>query len=156
MKIVVFSDSHHTTKYMEQAVLDERPDYLIHLGDHIRDAYVLQQQFQTIPMAAVLGNCDLFAPSEREQIVAFWGDVPMLLTHGHRYGVKEGLLRLSLAAREAGVRVALFGHTHRAFCECTDDLWLLNPGSCSGRAPTYGVIELQNKNVRCRIATVEV
>lgn len=56
--------------------------------------------------------------------------VKILLCHGHRYHVKSTLLPLYLAARENGVRLALFGHTHTALLEEKDGITLLNPGSC--------------------------
>ena len=38
MKLLVLSDSHKRMQYMYQAVEREKPDLIIHLGDHDRDA----------------------------------------------------------------------------------------------------------------------
>ena len=154
LKILVLSDSHRTMRYMEQAVSLERPDYIIHLGDHSRDAEALHRRFPGVPLASVRGNCD-YDSTAPEQLVGTWGGVRFLLTHGHRYGVKTGLLRLSMAAREAGVDVALFGHTHRAFCELSSGVWLLNPGSCGAGCPTYGTVTIENKTPLCAIHTFD-
>ena len=53
----------------------------------------------------------------------------ILLTHGHRYGVKEDLQRLTYAALEQACAVALFGHTHEPFLAREQGVLLLNPGS---------------------------
>lgn len=154
MKILVLSDSHRVMRFMEQAVSQERPDYIIHLGDYTRDADALRRSFPEIPLASIRGNCD-FDADRPEQLVGDWGGVRLLLTHGHRYNVKTGLLRLSFAAKEAQVDVALFGHTHCAFCELHNDVWLLNPGSCGAGQPSYGLIRIENKTPVCEIHTFD-
>ena len=46
----------------------------------------------------------------------------------------------------------LFGHTHESLCEWVNGIWMVNPGSCSGRGPvTYAVIELNDGAVRPKI-----
>ena len=45
MKAAVFSDSHGQTVLMEEAVRRTRPDVIIHLGDHDRDAVALREKF---------------------------------------------------------------------------------------------------------------
>lgn len=154
MKILVLSDSHRVMRYMEQAVELENPDYLIHLGDYTRDAEALRRCFPDLPLASVRGNCD-FDSDTPEQLIGEWGGVRLLLTHGHRYSVKSGLLRLSLAAKEAKADVALFGHTHRAFCELHGGIWLLNPGSCGAGLPSYGLIRIEHKTPVCEIHALD-
>ena len=140
---------------MEDAVERERPDYLFHLGDYQRDARRLEEFYPQIPLLSVPGNCDRPLPDAALTLLREFDGVRMLLTHGHAYGVKNGLLRLELAAREAGARVALFGHTHRALCEELDGLWLLNPGACSGPRRGYGVVELSGGVIRCRLEKLQ-
>lgn len=154
LKILVLSDSHRILSYMERAVRAEQPDYIFHLGDHVRDAEALSRLFPTIPMVYVRGNCDYDSTAPEQQIET-WGGVRFLLTHGHRYHVKQDLLYLSMAAREAQVDVALFGHTHSAFCQLYNGIWLLNPGSCGGWRPTYGVVEIENQTPACKIITFD-
>ena len=55
---------------------------------------------------------------------------------------------MELAAREAGVQVAAFGHTHVAYCQEADGLWMLNPGSI-GYGGSYGVILIENGQAQC-------
>lgn len=155
MKILVLSDSHGTMCSMENAVERERPDYIIHLGDYQRDARKLEEFYPEIPLISVPGNCDRPLPGEQLTLLREFGGVRVLLTHGHAYGVKSGLLRMELAAREACAQVALFGHTHRAVCEDLGGLWLLNPGASSGPRRTCGIVEISGGAVTCRVEEIE-
>lgn len=155
MKILVLSDSHGTMSNMEWALELEKPDCAMHLGDCARDARRLAERYPQIPVYAVPGNCDGPMPGEPLLRVEVLGGVRIFLTHGHAYGVKRGLLALSLAAREAQADVALFGHTHLAFCRTVDGLWLLNPGACGAGRSSYGVIEIQNGAAECRTASAD-
>jgi len=151
MKILVLSDSHGEFRYMEKAVFDESPDHIVHLGDRLRDAESLREKFCRIPFTAVPGNCDLMSVEQPVRIEEI-GGVRFLITHGHIHGVKTGMLRFSMAAREAQVQAALFGHTHAACWEELDGIHYLNPGAAGGGKPSYGVIEIKNGSIAsCRI-----
>ena len=150
MKILVFSDSHGCLQYMEQAVIAEQPDHIVHLGDRQRDAEALGEQFPLLPLLSVPGNCDL-CPRGPAVVVTELAGVRLLVTHGHVHGVKAGLLRLSCAALEAAAAVALFGHTHSPLCTEYRGVRLFNPGACGGARPSYGVLEISNGSVSCRI-----
>ena len=154
MKILVLSDSHRAQQPMLDAVRRERPDAIIHLGDHASDAQELSAEYPLLPLSVVRGNCDLFEDSVPETVLMNWEGVRIFATHGHRYGVKSGLLRLQYAAREKEAQVALFGHTHCAYCEELDGLWLLNPGACGGSRPTYGVVTIRDGTIECCVKEV--
>lgn len=147
MKLLILSDSHKKMDYMIRAIDLEQPDGIIHLGDHEADAMRLHDRYPKLPMWSVSGNCDYGgAPL---CIVDRIGDVRFYMTHGHTLGVKYGLLRAELTAREAEANVFLFGHTHQSYCDWHNGLWMLNPGTCSGCGRiTYGVIELQDGSIR--------
>ena len=100
----------------------------------------------------VRGNCDYYDIVTQDSAIAVFDFVRCLAVHGHKYGVKNGLLRFYMAAKENAVQVALFGHTHCAYCEEKDGIWLLNPGSCGsfGRG-TYGLVYVCHGNVQCEI-----
>ncbi len=151
MKLLVFSDTHGCHETMLAAVRAEQPDMVIHLGDGVPDANALARALPQIPVVSLKGNCD--GPTNRpEVLIQSYAGVALFMTHGHRYGVKDGLLRLSLAAREAGAQIALFGHTHQPLCEQTGGLWLLNPGPCPDIGwAGCGVIELGVDTVSCRL-----
>ena len=113
MKLLILSDSHGEQEFMQLAVRRERPDAVIHLGDHCADADRLAEEFCGLPVLSVCGNCDLWGPPRAETLLRTFEGVRIFGTHGHRYGVKQGLLRFSLAAQEQQAQVALFGHTRR-------------------------------------------
>lgn len=150
MKILVLSDSHGELRYMEQAILDEAPDHIFHLGDGARDVEKLREKFPQIPLAAVAGNCDLCSMNPKV-LIRELGGVRFFVTHGHEYGVKTSVMRLCYAAQEAGARVALFGHTHNAIHRQEFNVHLLNPGTAGGGSPSYGVVEIENGWPTCRI-----
>ena len=154
MKILVFSDSHGAVEPMARAVNAQKPDAVFHLGDCVPDAHALHRQFPDLPLYAVAGNNDWGSDLPLTRCVTLEG-VTFFLTHGHRHGVYQGCLRLSLAAREAGASVALYGHTHQQDCQQLEDgAWVLNPGACGRFHPTFGVIEIANGRVTCYNATV--
>ena len=154
MKILVFSDSHGSVNFMCSAIDTEKPDSVIHLGDCTGDAAYLCEKYPFLPVVSVKGNCDyadFMTPEQREYM---YDSIKILCVHGHNYGVKAGLLRLYLAAKEKTVHIALFGHTHCAFCENRDNIWMMNPGTCrAGSRQTYGIIEISNGSAVCRIKT---
>lgn len=151
MKLLIFSDSHGELESMRAAVRRERPNAVLHLGDRAEDAFELAQEFYALPIAYVRGNCDRSFPPCAETYLRDLEGVRIFAAHGHRFDVKNGLLRFCYAAREQGAQLALFGHTHSPLCERRGELWLLNPGACGGRVPTYGVAELHDGTVTCRI-----
>lgn len=151
MKILILSDSHGELNYMQQAIDREKPDYVIHLGDHAGDAEKLRRIYPMLPVASVRGNCDYSDWDVPEQRVLVYGGLRILACHGHRYGVKNGLLRYRYAAQEQQVNAALFGHTHSPFCQLEDGLWLINPGSSGYFRPTCAVMEIINEKIICEI-----
>ena len=153
MKAAVFSDSHGQTLLMEEAVRRTRPDVIIHLGDHDRDAAHLRQMFPEIPLYSVCGNCDLMPLSPARETVQL-GPVKAFLTHGHLYGVKYGAVdSLVYAAMEQGAGIALFGHTHEPYNQQIGRVHVINPGTAGkGRRPTYALLEVfDNGGVYCSI-----
>ncbi len=124
MKLLVFSDSHGTLSFMETAVEREEPQYILHLGDVARDARALSERYPSIPLDFVVGNCDC-APDEPTKKVIQVENTTIFMTHGHAYSVKAGIGRATLAAREAGAQILLFGHTHESLCDFYDGLWAM-------------------------------
>ena len=58
MKLLVLSDSHRETEHMLLAIRKERPDAVVHLGDHAADADAIAQECPYLPLYRVRGNCD--------------------------------------------------------------------------------------------------
>ena len=142
MRAAVFSDTHHNTAPMLEALRRCRPDLIIHLGDHDRDTLCLEEEFPDIPLYRVCGNCD-FAPIAPLADIVPLGPVKALICHGHSYGVDWGLDRLAYAAEERGCQLALFGHTHHAEQQQLGGVQLVNPGTAGkGRRLTWALIEV--------------
>lgn len=155
LKLLVFSDSHGNTANMEKTIALERPDQILHLGDGYRDIREIAGRFPQIPVACVAGNCDGYdCGAEEERRLTIAGRV-ILMTHGHRYQVKRGLLAAVCAAREAGANILLYGHTHQALCQKDGGLWILNPGSIRDPfRPSYGLILLDGERTECAVVPV--
>ena len=138
MKILILSDSHGMTEKAEKMIMTEKPDMLLHLGDRTRDFDALTEKRPGLEAYAVKGNCD--PGSDAPELLMLTADgMKLLMTHGHRQGVKEDLQRLYYTALERGADTVLFGHTHAPFMRVRDGLTLLNPGAAAdGR---YAVIE---------------
>lgn len=149
MKLLVFSDSHGYLDGMEAAIRREKPDMVLHLGDHCRDVDALRQKFPAIPMDNVAGNCD-FGVSLPDTKTLNISGVRFFLTHGHRYYVKSMYLRVLYGAQEQEAQVLLFGHTHRPELFREGEMWVMNPGS-AGKRGTYGVIHLEEGGIDCAL-----
>ena len=156
MKILVFSDSHHSIGNMYDAVTQEKPDQILHLGDHYEDAEDLRSVFSHTAIQYVPGNCDYACDLPFERLLIISG-VRIFMTHGHQYAVKSGLDRLICAAKEKNADIALFGHTHEGFLQTREGLTLMNPASCgcgTGK-PSYGKITVENGTFSCQIIPFE-
>jgi len=142
MLIAVFSDTHGHTGPMHRAILRHRPDMVLHLGDHARDAEELAELFPGLDVRSVRGNCDLACPAPESLQFEAEG-VSIFMTHGHRYSVKFTLDSLLNAAHFSGAKLALFGHTHCAEYRNYGDLALLNPGSAGTGEMTCGLLTVE-------------
>jgi len=144
MKIIVFSDSHRVISLMAEAVRREKPDLVLHLGDHDSDAAELSRMFPAVRLAYVRGNCD-HNSQERDWLLLTEQGVKIFATHGHLYRVRGGGLQtLFYAAKEKGAGIALFGHTHSALIEEKEGMIIMNPGTAQR---TYGVFTAENGRV---------
>ncbi len=151
LRAAVFADTHANTARMLEAARRLRPDILIHLGDHARDAEVLRRDFPETPLYVVRGNCDIAGDGAPERLVVELGPVKAFLTHGHLYSVGWSVDSLVYAAQEAGAKLALFGHTHEALNVEIGAVQVLNPGSAGkGRPPSCGLVTVfDNGGVAC-------
>jgi len=154
MRILVFSDSHGDTSKMHEVIQKEDFDMIMHLGDCYDDMEELKTCYD-IPVLGVVGNVDYI--SDGPSIEFFQHeDIKIMLTHGHRYHVKNHLSHLRLAGKERQAHVVLFGHTHEAFIE-EDDIILMNPGSISrprNDGPSYGILELHKNKINGKIVFI--
>lgn len=130
MLIAVISDTHQIDKYIKLGLEAAKgADILIHLGDNVDDVEYLEKNFKG-EVYAVKGNCDYSTTYPNERIIEIEGK-RIFFTHGHLYGVKNGINNIYYRGCELEADVVLFGHTHTAYIERTENLTLMNPGSIS-------------------------
>lgn len=154
MKILVLSDSHAALSFMRFCLDQIKPDIAIHLGDYYDDGCAMAEEYPQVRFYQVPGNCDRhrFVQNAPETIVTSIGGVRMMLTHGHLHGVKSSPWRLIMEARRLNAQAVLFGHTHSAYCQQEDGLWVLNPGSCGYYGGSAGLLTVENGKISdCRI-----
>jgi len=153
MKICVFSDTHgHISQIKDRLIhLDQEVDAFWFLGDYAKDGRALKKILKK-EIYIVKGNCDLHSQEPEDQILEVEGK-RVLLTHGHRYNVKNTLTTIYLKAKSCKVDLVCFGHTHMAVNVKEDGIVLFNPGSpTSPRGnvhPSMGMIIIREESILC-------
>ena len=146
MIIAVLSDTHRYDSYINMAAkMCKDADVVLHLGDNVSDVGIIEKEIGK-DVIFVKGNCDIEKNAKVEQIIEL-ENKKIFMTHGHEYGVKSSLLNLNYRAKELGVDMALYGHTHIASIEKHDGIWFVNPGSVSlprGLKHTIAFIEIKD------------
>ncbi len=152
MKIAIISDSHGERNGMNALFERNDFDYLFFLGDGLSDlgAYVnLDNVF------AVSGNCDFISTLPNEKVFDLEG-VKFMITHGNKYGVKRSMDSLLKVAKNLGVKVVCFGHTHEVFMEEIEGILFLNPGSFLGISGSPSGLMLEINEGKYSIKTFRV
>lgn len=110
MRALVFSDSHGRLKNAISVIEMNRghADYIFHLGDVERDLDDLRSCYPEFKVEGVNGNND-WNPHGVYDLILTVGGRRVMLTHGHRYGVKNGEARLLERAKAEGVDVCCTG-----------------------------------------------
>ena len=154
MRVAIVSDSHggmlHLQRFVEYCKA-ENIEQVCHLGDVLDDVRYLRGEL-TIPVAAVPGNCDVFAREAREISFSMEGK-RFLLVHGDKFGVKYGYERLSYYAEEKGMDVALFGHTHAPFIGYMGNVLMINPGAL--KSGSMCIMDISAKDIVPRIMDID-
>ena len=166
MKLLVLSDLHGRAERAEGVIsLHRDAEAVLFLGDGLRELSELCTRMGITPIC-VRGNCDFFsmlggADAPEERMLRF-GDFKILMTHGHRQGVKHGTDTAIAYAVSRGADLLLYGHTHLAeeqyLPEGTElgglrlsrPLWVMKPGSLGeprGGAPSYGLVQIRGSSL---------
>ncbi|MBE7085094.1 MAG: metallophosphoesterase [Clostridiales bacterium] len=144
--LIVVSDTHGNTKSLEKLTpLIAENDYFIHLGDGVGDIRSIRDQYPEKTYFCA-GNCDFFSAYPTEGVLHV-EQVDIFYTHGHKYGVKNGLETLAQVAKSRGCEIAFYGHTHTPnVCEI-DGVTLVNPGALRfvGDKPTYAYVVVNGR-----------
>ena len=144
MKAIVLSDSHGGVNNIEKAIEKAKPfDTAIFLGDGVND---FERAFRLMPEVStycVKGNGD-YGSSLVEAAAIPLGNHKVLITHGHRYGVRYDHIGVVSLARQNGCEAVLHGHTHIRCDRKSDGIRVFCPGSVSsprdGRPKSFGII----------------
>ncbi len=151
MNLLVFSDSHRSLSGMYAAIDRHHPHQIIHLGDLMEDAEEVAAHYPKLPFCLVPGNCDGWVSAPIKKQITLEG-TSILLSHGHRWGVKSGYGAAIADAQAAGADILLFGHTHIPLCQQLESgLWMMNPGPARS---SYGQIVLENGTITCTLHPV--
>ncbi|HZK01370.1 MAG TPA: YfcE family phosphodiesterase, partial [Anaerovoracaceae bacterium] len=110
MKFLVISDTHGDIEIAEDIFKSlSGIDKILHLGDYVRDGWVLQSRLD-IPVIALKGNMDGSYSNEDYKILETeFGKI--YLSHGHMEAVKRGPENLLYKASSLGCKAAIYGHT---------------------------------------------
>ena len=137
---------------MYAAIDRHLPHQVIHLGDMMYDAEEVAEHYPKLPFCLVPGNCDGWGTAVPIKKNITLGGKSVLLSHGHRWGVKSGYDMAISDARAVGADILLFGHTHVPYCQQLEDgLWVMNPGPARS---SYGLIVLGNGGIDCAVLQV--
>jgi putative phosphoesterase len=147
MRILVVSDTHRDSYSFRQAILQQpKAEVVIHLGDGADEAQEMKESFPEKMFLMVRGNCDW--GSALPNVGDFQADGKHIFyTHGHIFNVKYGMYNIISEARARKANILLFGHTHNAFTDYEDGLYIMNPGSLSGAGGTYGIIDITKAGI---------
>ena len=160
MKILVFSDSHDYCEKMIEITKQLKSktgtlDYIIHLGDLVRDAKYLQQKFPDIPVLYVYGNCDYTYDKREYEKEYELGGRRFFILHGHTRQVKYSLDSLKYIAEQKKYDMILYGHNHAPKEDYHNGTYIISPGSISrdrsGRGNSYCVIDITGKDMCANI-----
>lgn len=149
MKILIVSDTHrHNENYIRVLERVAPVDMVIHCGDIEGSEYLIEES-AGCPVEMVMGNNDFFSdlPRERE---FFIGKYKVWLTHGHNYYVSMNNEIIKQEAKERGIDIVMYGHSHRPVVDMGGEVIAVNPGSLTyprqdGKRPSFIIMELDRK-----------
>lgn len=154
MKVLVISDTHgkldNAKKVIEQ-IIPLGITTVLHCGDYVSDARILQKFYSDLTVHSVYGNCDMGFGGEYSQVVVI-EHVSIYMSHGHRYGVKWGDYdEVVIDAKANEASVAVCGHSHCVYLCRQEGIIVMNPGSLSlprdSMNPSYGILNLENGRI---------
>lgn len=160
MEILVFSDTHGDfTGIMEAVKKHPKAELIIHCGDGEEEAEDIKILNKNKMVISVKGNCDWCSTLNAIEKPKIQGK-QFFITHGHIHNVKNGLNNIITAANNNEADILLFGHTHiplqKKVVKNNKTMYILNPGSCSGRSPTYGHVTIENNKINTNILNLNL
>jgi len=162
MKVGLVSDTHGNLTLLKKVAgvlkTKEKVDVLIHLGDDLGDAAVIDGCFsEIIRIPGVFSNY-YFDPAVANREIREFGKFKVLLTHSPKAHANDlsGDLKPEDVAKNKQVDAIFYGHTHIPAAEVKKGILWVNPGHLKlddrkGHAPTYAVVEFQKSEIRVDI-----
>lgn len=147
MRILVVSDTHRDYYTLNQVMKSQpKAEIVFHLGDGEDDIDRIKYLYENKTIISLRGNCDWGCnkPYIDERTVE---GKKIFATHGHLYGVKLGLENIISEAKRKEANILLFGHTHNAYNQYIDGMYVMNPGSLRGYDASYGIIDICGGNI---------
>lgn len=149
IRVGVVADTHNLLRprVLEQLAGCER---VLHAGD-VGDLGILDELRRIAPVMAVRGNTDTGAAAELpESLAGDLGGLPFRMVH-RREDANPAWM--------PGLRLLIFGHSHRPEIEWRGDCLLLNPGACGPRRfhlpLTLAILTVAGQRIVPEILTVE-
>lgn len=140
------SDSHRATRYLYKIVEKhmDTADLFIFLGDIDSDFDSVLMLYPNIRYERVAGNNDFSSVYPYEKLLDLGGK-KIFICHGHTKHVKFGYGEIVSFCKNIGAALCLFGHTHVAYSNYDDGLYILNPGAvCSGE---YAMVDIEKSGI---------
>lgn len=149
-RVAVVSDTHGRKLIkLAEIIKENNIDSIVFLGDLYQDGEYLHR-FTGLPTINILGNNDTFLINKvANEVVKDVKDYKVFATHGHKYGVKGALDKLTYKAEELGADICLYGHTHKYDHRIINNIHYFNPGSPGlNYSPeverTFGIMDLRD------------
>ncbi|MCS7096189.1 MAG: metallophosphoesterase [Candidatus Bathyarchaeota archaeon] len=136
----------------------EKADRILHAGDLV-DLIVIDQLEQLAPVTAVYGNMD--GPEVRgklqkiNSIRIFNWKIGVM----HDPGTMFGITKMKEIAKQHGLNVLVYGHTHYPSIRREENILFINPGSPTNplppfmSKPTLGMLKITREEVAPEIIT---
>ena len=148
LKVGVIADTHGLLR-PEVLPAFAGVDHILHAGD-VGSPEILTKLRELAPVTAIRGNIDRTGPCAAlpaEEYITL-GGVNLYMLHD--------VHALSLDAAAAGVRVVVFGHSHKPLLEERKGVLFFNPGAAGPRRfslpVTVGVLDILESSVAARHA----
>lgn len=155
MRIGVVSDSHGNHDALSMAI-EQMGDVqaIFHLGDYTGDGEMIGQWKGHLPIYTLRGNMDHAHFGGEDFVNTVFEGKRIIACHGHAFGVKRDLNTYFYKAKSLKADIALYGHTHCAFCEREEGILLMNPGALSYSPfgmKSFGIITIEDGKVEGEI-----
>lgn len=152
-KILVVSDTHGDDFLLDTIINIEKPELILHAGDHELDKQWLDEQ----NILFVKGNNDCHG---EEELILSINNKTIAMTHGHKqYSIFDWHKSLYKYFERYNPDIIIYGHSHKELiANYNKKTLILNPGSISyprnkNKIGTYIIINL-DKNINVDIKKI--